>query len=169
MRADADEYEIFRLHRAEDVLGVSRLLIGVRVGIAQIAGVFVGFDDILLIRRAANDEDRPATPQHDDLLARLHLRNIDIHRRARRQRVARRIHARDQRPHRAGRADAGDGRSGDREKIASRPAVVTMRRHRPGLRGIRHEFPSHFRHFAERESRDHPISQRCDPRRKLDC
>src|SRR6185437_8490753 len=88
--------------------------------------------------------DRPAAPQHDDLLAGLDLRDIDIDRRARGKRVARRIHARDQRPNGTSGADTGDRRRGDRKEIAPRPALVTMRCHRTGLRGIRHEFLSYF-------------------------
>jgi hypothetical protein len=68
---------------------------------------------------AAHDEDRPAAPAHDHLLARRHAGQIEINRRAGGERRGIGIHLIDQRHERRGYADTGYRRRRDIQEIAA--------------------------------------------------
>ena len=128
MRADPDEHEIFGLHRAVPVLGIFRLLLDLGVRVTQLGGKLGVLQRLEGLRRAIDDEDRVATPLHDDLLAGLDRADADLERGAGRDRRRVGLHLVDQRPNHGRGADDADGARRDVEEVALRGILETESR-----------------------------------------
>ncbi len=108
------------IDRAMPVARVRRLLGGVRLGIEQQVQILLLLQHLERSRRAADDKNGPAPPYHLDLLARLDRRQVDIDRRAGRERVGRRVHRVDERPDRDRRPDGADRPGQQQQEVAAR-------------------------------------------------
>src|SRR5580698_453936 len=126
MGANADEHEDLGLDGPAPVGCVSRLLVLLRIRVAQLTEKLRILQFIKRRLRPFNDEHRPRRPERDHALARLKRADVDVDRTSRGDRGGVPVHLVDKRPERGCDADRRQRPGRQKEEIPLRYRVAPM-------------------------------------------